>query len=133
MASASYTSANTDYLEGDLDLLAIDLRAILIDTANYTFSAAHDFLDDVPAGARESDGVALAGRTVTAGVLDANDTVLTNTTTGVSVEAVILYEHTGNDATSRLVAYIDGLTGTTNGLDVTVAWDNGANKIIKLG
>lgn len=131
--SAMYTSALTDLLEGDLDLLAADVRAILIDSGSYTFSAAHDFLDDVTAGGRESNGVALAGRSVTAGVFDANDTVLTGTTTGVTVEAVILYVHTGTDATSSLIAYIDGLTGTTNGVDVTVQWDNGANKILKLG
>jgi hypothetical protein len=131
--SAMYTAALTDLLEGDLDLLVDDIRVILIDAGAYTFSAAHDFLDDITAGGRESNAVALAGKTVTAGVLDATDTVLTGTTTGVTVEAVVLYKHTGVEATSPLVAYIDGLTGTTNGVDVTVQWDNGANKILKLG
>ena len=131
--SAMYTSALTDLLEGDLDLLVADVRCMLIDSGAYTFSAAHDFLDDITAGGRESNGVALASKTVTAGVFDAADTVLTGTTTGVTVEAVILYVHTGTDATAGLIAYIDGLTGTTNGVDVTVQWDNGANKILKLG
>ncbi len=35
----------------------------------------------------------------------------------------------------RLIAYIDTATGmpvTPNGGDITIAWDNGANKIFKL-
>ena len=58
--------------------------------------------------------------------------------TGDPCEALIIYKHTGTDATSRLIAYIDTVTGpaalsvTPNGGDITIVFDNGANKIFKL-
>ena len=55
--------------------------------------------------------------------------------TGVSVEALVIYQDSGVSATSRLIAYIDTATGlpvTPNGGNITVTWDNGANRIFKL-
>lgn len=135
MANALYDKGREGFLSGDIDWDANDIRAILIDTADYTVDlAAHDNLDDVPAAARVAASGSLAGKTVTAGVADANDVTFTNVT-GDTVEAVILYQHTGTESTSRLIAYIDsgsGLPVTPNGGTVTVAWDNGANRIFKL-
>lgn len=78
---------------------------------------------------------ALGSKTVTSGVADAADVTFT-AVTGASVEAIIIYKHTGTDATSRLICYIDtassGLPVTPNSGDITVTWDNGANKIFKL-
>ncbi len=51
-------------------------------------------------------------------------------------EALVIYQHTGVDATSELIAYIDtGVTGlpvTPNGGDITVTWDSGSDKIFKI-
>jgi len=50
-------------------------------------------------------------------------------------ESLDIYQHTGVDATSRLIANIDSATGlpfTPNGGDATITWDSGANKIFKL-
>lgn len=116
-----------------VDLEADDVRAILVDNADYTFSTAHDFLDDVPAAARVAVSGALQNKTVTARVFDADDIVIASVT-GDGTESVILYKHTGVESTSRLIAYIDnaGVSLTPNGNNVTLAWDNGANKIFKL-
>lgn len=122
MASALYPSFKALLLVGDIDLAADDIRAIIVDTADYTYSAAHDFLDDVPAGARVAVSAALASKTTTAGVFDAADVTL-SAVTGDSVEAVILYRHTGTDATSDLIAYIDGVSVTPNGGNITVQWN----------
>lgn len=117
-----------------VDLDGDDIRLILIDTADYTVdTAAHDFLDDV-AGAARVATAALTGESVTARVFDAND-VTFSAVTGDSVEAMVLYKHTGTESTSRLIAYFDTATNmpvTPNGGDITVSWDNGANKIFKL-
>jgi hypothetical protein len=54
---------------------------------------------------------------------------------GASVEAIAIYQDTGNEATSRLIAYIDTATGlpvTPNGGDINLNWDTGVNKIFKL-
>jgi hypothetical protein len=46
-----------------------------------------------------------------------------------------MYEHTGVESSSRLICDSDTATGlpvTPNRGDITVQWDNGANKIFKL-
>lgn len=135
MASGLYASAKKSFLDGDLDLLTDDIRCILIDAADYTVNlATHDFLDDVPAGARVAVSGALTSKDTTAGVFDAADVTL-STVTGDQSEAIIIYKHTGTDSTSDLIAYIDSGTGlpvTPNGGDITIRWDSGANKIFAL-
>lgn len=116
-----------------VNLGTADVRAILIDTGAYTYNAADDFLNDIPGGAQIAV-VALTGEAWSGGVFDANDATF-SAVTGASVEAVVLYIHTGTSSTSRLIAYIDTATGlpvTPNGGDITVAWDNGASKIFAL-
>lgn len=115
-------------------LLTGTVRAVLIDVADYTYDAGHDMLNDVPAGARVSTSASLGNRSVTNGVFDAEDTLFP-LATGDQAEAIIIYIDTGNEATSRLVAYIDsagGLPVTPNGQDINVAWDNGPSKIFAL-
>ncbi|TXH44127.1 MAG: hypothetical protein E6Q97_33240 [Desulfurellales bacterium] len=135
MASVVYKSAKQKFLSGTLDLTSLTLKAVLIDTADYTFSAAHDFLDDVPSGARVGTPQTLASKTVTDGVFDAADIAFPSVT-GDQCEAIIIYEDSGSEATSDLICYIDtaasGLPVTPNGGNINVAWDNGANKIFAL-
>jgi hypothetical protein len=135
MANALYTKAKQAILDNALDLKDGDIRAILIDTGAYTADlAADDNLDDVAGGARISSAVALANKTVTDGVFDADDVTFT-AVSGASVEAVLLYLHTGVESTSKLLALLDTGTGlpiTPSGGDITVRWSSGANKIFKL-
>jgi len=135
MANALYDTGRDAFLNGNIDWVADDIRGILIDTALYTVNlATHDFLDDIPAGAREGTITALSGKSSAAGVADASDLTFV-TVTGATVEALVLYRHTGTESTSQLIAYIDTATGlpvTPGGGDIIVAWDNGANKIFKL-
>lgn len=136
MASALYDKGREGFLDGSIDWDTDDIRAILVDTGAYTVDlATHDMLDDVPSGARVAVSSALGSKTVTAGVADAADVTFTSVT-GASVEAIVLYKHTGVESTSRLIAYIDtassGLPVTPNGGDITIQWDSGSNKIFKL-
>lgn len=134
MANALYNSARQAFLDGDLDWTAQAFKVILVDTADYTFSQTHDFLDDVPSLARVATSGNLANKTSTSGVADADDIVFT-AVTGDPCEALIIYQDTGTAATSRLVAYIDTVTGfpvTPNGGDIYVTWDSGSNKIFRL-
>lgn len=113
--------------------LSGDVRAMLV-KSTYTYSAAHDFLDDI--GANDNGRtVALASKTYTSGVFDAADTSLT-ATAATACNALVLFQHTGVDATARVIAYIDTATGLpmtpAAGQTVNIAWDNGANKIGKL-
>jgi hypothetical protein len=84
-----------------------DIRAILIDTGEYTPDFDADAtLEDIPEEARVAVA-ALSGKTNTLGVLDADDVTFA-TVTGSSVEAIVLYKDTGVESTSLLLAYLDG-------------------------
>ena len=126
MANALYPSFKKLLLDGDIDLLTDTVKAVIIDTADYTYNAAHDFLDDVPAAARVGTTAALASKTTTAGAFD-SDNPIASAVSGDISEAVILFKDTGDAATSPLMVYIDtGVTGlpvTPNGGDITLAWD----------
>ena len=134
MASALYTSAKLDLLSGSFNLASDDIRAILTDNGAYTFSAAHSTLADVAAGARIAVSANLASKAVTGGVFDAAD-VTFSAVTGTSCESLVLYKHTGAES-AHLLCYIDsfasGMPVTPNGGDVSVVFDNGANKIFAL-
>jgi hypothetical protein len=135
MANALYDKARQKFLEGSILYLTDTIKVLLVDIGLYTVNlATHEFLSDIPAGARVGTAQTLAGKTSAAGVADAND-VTFNTVTGSSVEALVLYKDTGVEATSPLIAYLDTATGlpiTPNGGNINVVWDNGANKIFKL-
>lgn len=114
--------------------LSGDVRAMLVKTA-YSFNAAHQVLNDITAGNDNGRSAALASKTYTSGVFDAADTTLTAAAAAAS-NALVLFQHTGNDATARLIAYVDNATGLpfTPSVSqvVNITWDNGANKIFKL-
>lgn len=124
MASAIYPIAKKAFLDADIDLLVDTIRAVLIDTGTYTYSAAHDFYNDL-SGVVGTESGALASKTTTAGAFDAADITFT-AVTGATVEAIVLFQDTGNVATDRLIAYVDsassGLPVTPNGGDITITW-----------
>ena len=134
MANALYDTGRNAFLEADVDWTNDAVSLVLIDTASYTVDLAnHQFLSSIAGGARIAT-VALASKTSVAGVADAADAIF-SAVSGAESEALVLYKDTGADATSQLIAYIDTATGlpvTPNGGDITVTWDNGANKIFKL-
>lgn len=135
MTNSFYATGLNAFLLGDIDWVADDIRAILVDAADYTVNlTTHDFLNDIPAGARVAT-VALTGKSASAGVADADDLTFTSVTGDVS-EALVLYKHTGTESTSQLISYIDtatGLPATPNGNNIVVTWDGGVNKIFRLG
>lgn len=135
MSNALYDFGREGFLAADIDWDLDNIKAMLVDTALYTVNlATHQYLSDVAAGARVATSANLGTKTTTAGVADAGDVTFT-AVSGASVEAVVIYQDTGVEATSRLIAYIDTATGlpvTPNGGDIGVQWDAGANKIFKL-
>lgn len=135
MANALYDKGRQGFLEGSIDWDTDNIKVVLIDAADYAVNlAAHDNLDDVPGASRVATSGNLSSKTVTDGVADAADVTFASVA-GDSVEAIVIYKDTGTESTSRLIAYIDtgtGLPVTPNGGDITVQWDNGANKIFKL-
>ena len=123
MVNAVYPLYKQALLDADVnvDLIAGDVKAVLVDLADYTFNNAHDFLDDVPVGARVATSANLIGKSVTNGTFDCDNFTWT-AVTGDQSEAVIFYIDTGVAGTSRLVVFLDtGITGlpvTPNGGDI---------------
>lgn len=135
MANALYGLGRKKFLDADIDWSADNIKVVLVDAADYTVSIdTHEFLSDIAGGARVATSGNLASKTSTLGVADAAD-VTFSAVTGDQSEALVIYKDSGSAATSALIAYIDTATGlpvTPNGADITVTWDNGANKIFAL-
>lgn len=108
-----------------------DCRTILIDTGTDTPAPSTDQdLADITAGARVATSGAmgsktanLSGTTLTADAAD----ITFSAVTGSSAESILVYRHTGTEATSLLLVYFDtGVTGlpvTPNGGDITLTWN----------
>lgn len=122
MANAMYDRAREGFLS-DWNFSTDEFRWCLIDSADYTFSAAHDTLADVADAAVVALSPALTSKTVTDGYADAADPSFGNVT-GDPSEALILIRGTGNEA-SYLVAFfntsVTGLpvTPNTGPIDIT--------------
>lgn len=82
------------------------VKAALVDTGVYTYSDSHEFYSSVSSAVIGTPQT-LVNKTYTNGTFDADDVTYT-AVSGNTVEAIVIYIDTGNAATSRLVAYIDG-------------------------
>lgn len=128
MASAMFGPGKDGLLSGAIDLDTDDLRVILTKSA-YTFDVADEFVADLGA---VDNGRSAQLTTVTVsstGVVDADDTTIT-ASGAVACNALIIYKHTGADATARVIVYLEVSAFTPSASQVcTVAWDSGASKI----
>ena len=133
MANALYSKAKEAFLNGSINMVANTVTIALVDTGVYTYSASHQYRNEMSNSAIISS-TSLSSKTVTNGVFDADDATFTSVT-GANCEALLIFQDTGVQTTSRLIAYIDSATGLPilpNGGDITVAFSSGANKIFSL-
>lgn len=135
MANALYDKGREGFATGQINWTSDDIRAILIDSADYTVNlSTHIYLSSVPAAARVALSGSFTGKSATNGICSAANIAFANAT-GDPSEAIIIYKHTGSDGTARLIAWIDtasGLPVTPNGGNINIAWDTGVNKIFRL-
>lgn len=127
MANALYTPFKEQLLSNAtaIDMDGDVIKASLIDSADYTFSAAHDEYSgasrDVAAVAIVAESSALGSPTCTSGTFDTADFTW-STVTGDQSEAIILWDDTVTN--DRLIAFYDtGITGmpvTPNGGNINV-------------
>lgn len=121
MANALYPAFKEALLNKEHDLNTDVIKAILVDLADYTYSAAHSTLADVPAVARVAISAALASPTIASGVFDCADFTWA-AVSGDPSEAIILYNDT--HVSDALIAFYDtGMTGmpvTPNGGDINL-------------
>lgn len=133
MTSAVFPKAKEQLLQAGINMSSGDIRAMLV-RSTYTYDATDEFLADLGA-VDNGRSAALGTKTFTNGVFDAADTTITATAANAS-NALVIFLHTGSDATARLIAYIDdavGLPFTPEASQVCpVVFDSGANKIFAL-
>ncbi len=141
MANALFDPGREGFLAGEIDWDTAVIKAALV--RGYTFSAAHKFVSEIAAtGTLVATSAALAGKTVAAGVADANDVTWSAVAAGAAITGVLIFQSSavggGADVANtlqRAIAWIDTATNlpvTPNGGDITIAWDSGANRIFKL-
>lgn len=140
--SGYFSPAVEGFISGEIDLDTATIKAAFV--RGYTFSAAHKFVSDVTGAGGTINGTsaALSGKTVTNGVFDAADTTASTTASAVD-HGILLFQSSavtgGADVAAsaqRVIAWFDTGTGLpiqpgTGSTPIT--WDNGTNKIIKVG
>lgn len=103
----------------------VKIRAL---KSSYVYSTAHDFFNDVPSGDRLGSSVALTTVAFTNGILTADDPTITGLSNGDAIAAFVLYNDTGTESTSRLLAFIDTdasgapISVTSDGSDLPLAF-----------
>jgi hypothetical protein len=126
VANALVNAFRSALLTADIDPIADNIKVVLLDNT-YTYSAAHDNLDDVLAGARVATSGNLANKTSTDGYFNSDDVVFTAVAAGDTITQLYVYKDSGAEATSKLMAYYDtnasaaAISVATNGGDITVA------------
>ena len=130
MANTLYPLAKPKLRTRTVNLTTDTIKVQLVDTGAYTYSAAHEFLSDIPAGARIGAPQTLANKADYFGMFDADDTTFTSvpagTGTASAAEALAIYKDTGAAATSSLIALFDTATGlpvTPDGGNIRITWD----------
>jgi len=133
MANALYPKAKESFINAHINMSANTITIALVDTGVYTYSTSHQYRSDVSNSAVIAS-TTLSNKTVASGVFDADDATFTSVT-GANCEALLIFQDTGVQTTSRLIAYVDSATGLPilpNGGDITVVFSSGASKIFAL-
>jgi len=136
MPNVRFPKGSEGILDGSISIPG-DVRAMLVRSL-YIYDNTDKFIADIEVGGTKDNGrtAALSGKTYTDGIFNASNTSLV-ALAAVASNAIILFQHTGDDATARLIGYIDspisGLPCTPAvGQTVNINWDTGVNKIFKL-
>lgn len=107
-----------------------DIKVVLLDST-YTYSAAHDFLNDIGGGSILGTSPALTSVTTTDGILSADNPDVSGVGVGDIVTQLWFYIDTGVSTTSQLFVYSDKNADTTpinytgDGADITVVLPGG--------
>lgn len=122
MANSWYAKGLEGIADGSISLSG-NIKLALV-TSGYTVSLSADkFMSTLTADvvARSAN---LASKTFTLGAFSAASGVFT-AVSGSAAAYVVIYQDNGSDATSRLIGYLDTVTGlpvTPTGSDITVDW-----------
>jgi hypothetical protein len=141
VANAVFPKAKEGFLDGSIDLDTASIKVSLV--RGYTYSSSHEFVSDVTgSGTLHATSAALTSIDVTNGVFDAADVTFTTPGTDANQHSLLIFQSSavggGSDVASssqRVIAWIDTGTGipiVPAGGDISVVWDDGADKIFAL-
>lgn len=142
MANSLFPLGREGFLDGTIDWDTAVIKVALV--RGYTYDSTDKFVSDATSGGATlvATSGALTSKTVTQGVADAADVTFTAVAAGAAITSILVFQASavtgGADVAAtaqRLIAYLDtgtGLPVTPNGGDITITWDNGANKIFTL-
>ena len=128
MANALYDSGRDGFLKGEFNWSADTFKVILLSSAYTVNLSSHTTTANIGGTVAISSGITTL--VPGSGVADANDITLSGVA-GTTVTQFVIF----HDTSKKLIAHIDtssGLPFTPSGGNVTIQWDNGANKIFKL-
>lgn len=132
-----YPKGREGFAGGDVAWDTDTIKLVAVDSG-YVYSSAHQFLSSVGAAARVATSAAFTSKTITDGVLDAANVTLSALPVGDTITAIIVFQDTGVEGTSRLLFFFDTKADTTpinvptNGGDVNITWNDGATKIAQI-
>lgn len=132
MSNSAYPLGMQALLSAGINFTADTISAALV-PSTYTYSAAHQYASSL--GALIGTSQDLTGKTITGGVLDADDLNFGALAPGNTIKALAVFKNTGNLSTSPLLFYFDAVTGlpaATNGGVITVPWGNDVKKIARI-
>jgi hypothetical protein len=142
MVNALFPSAKEGLLRAEMDWDTAVFKVAAV--RGYTYSTSHATVADVVAAGATlaATSAALTSKTYTGGAADAADTTLAAVAANASSHGLLVFQSSavtgGADVAQslqRVLLWLDTgtlLPFTTNGGDVTVTWDNGANRIFAL-
>jgi hypothetical protein len=136
MSNFIYGKAKEALLNGQINVISNSLKLLIIKSDYIPEVNNHQFVSDINSSYIKIRSGTIQNVTNTLGVLDADDVEIFNYS-GEAFNAVVIYIDSGNDSTSRLLAYIDtsqGLpfSGVNITSTITIVWNNDFNKIISL-
>lgn len=128
MANALYDSGRNGFLKGEFNWSSDTFKVILL-SSQYTVNlSSHTTTANIGGTVAISSG--LTTLVPGDGVADANDITISGVA-GTTVTQFVIF----HDSSKKLIAHINDSTNlpfTPSGGNVTLQWDNGANKIFKL-
>ncbi len=133
MANAFYILGIERFLKALIAWNSDTIKASLHTSSYVPNLSTHEFYSDL--SNLVGSPVALSSKTTTGGKAYAGNTTFSAVAGGSTVTYVALWKDTGTAGTSPLICLLDtgnGLPFATNGGDIVIVWDSGANGIFLL-
>ena len=130
MANGMYNIGKQGLIDGTIDMDTNVIKARLVKDT-YTFSNTDTSLTPITKITGTTDQT-LGSRTVTDGVFDAADPTFTAVAGGETITAWVVFKFVTNDADSIPIGFLDLTDTPTNGSDIIINIDSGANKVFAL-